>query len=176
MTLVPRLRAHISRLTNEFELVPRVTWPAWRRVRWFGLVAMLIAVLILVFEALFADWTNGRSFNQYTPGGWSPLAPALLLAGIGIPLGGIALGLLLPLYRHRLGAAVIGPAVLAAIVLPVILASPVSGASSPDTPWQRWLLIVGTIIVSVVIASSGRRVFLKGKWSDSTDASLFDSW
>ncbi len=136
---------------------PPIAWSLPRRLRYFGGMAMVATAVVIGMELLRADITNGRAFTILSPFG-VPLWSHLLRVAVTLPLVGVAVAILLPLYRHRFGPPVIGAVVTGFFMaLVVLLRGGFRSTSSLLVWWQPIAAIPFVLAMGIGLA-----VFMKG--------------
>ena len=125
-----------------------VDWPLGRRLRYVGGTAVLCAIGAVAVELVFADVPGRRSRNLYDSTGWSPLAPTLRGASLGIILAGITGAIALPLFRRHCGGALVGLLAYVAFCVGLVLGSAWDDWRTlfPTGTFERWqgmVLFVG---------------------------------
>jgi hypothetical protein len=150
------------------EEAPAVTWPVWHRLRYFGGAGVLCAAAAIAVELFIADIPGGRAFNQFSRTGSSPLWPTLAVTGVAIATSGVAIGALLPLYRHRYGGAVIGLIVYLIIIATAFaIGRDPTGVRSDGELWQLVVVLLGFGVIAALSGSEARPLAL-GKPDESS--------
>jgi hypothetical protein len=144
-----------------------VDWPLLRRLRYFGGVGLLCALGAIAVELWVGDVQGDRALNVYASPGWTALGPVLRGLAFGIPVAGLVIGGLLPLYRHRYGGALIGLlayfALLAGLVLGARIGEtryPSGGGVGGFELFQGLALFVGFGVVAALLGMEARSMAL----------------
>jgi hypothetical protein len=136
-------------LSRAADIAP-VDWSLWRRVRFFGGIGVVCAFLAIGLELLIADIPNGRAFSRFSSAG-APLWPLIWFVGLWTSASGLAVALLLPLYRWRHGGKVIGLAV-SSLAVPADLMTP-REPPSVGSSFALWQLVVVSLAWATMAAS-----------------------
>ena len=150
-------------LKEDLEATPSVTWPPLRRVRWAMCYGGILGVFMTACESSYVrnGLHVGKSGLQA-----EPLVSFALATFAGFLLAAALFGLLLPLYRFRLGGWLIGPLVAATAVIPLALV-PSLLPPDPMPAWQLWLVPLTLALAMGALAQSAREHFV-GSQSESS--------
>ena len=146
--------------------VSPVDWPWRRRVLRFAGGGLAGGIALSMPLLLYGDPASDRTFTALSPTGTAPLwanVVALLILGVA---GGIALALLVPLYRFRYGAYMIGPLVALLASTPVALTVWLTGADLGYTrTYEAWQLNIVLLSATVLLSGVGviARPFVAGE-------------
>jgi hypothetical protein len=147
--------------------LPPVDWPLLLRIRFFAGTGLLCAAVAVGVQLLFADIPNGVAFSKYSPTLTTPLWPSVWFVAIWISASGLAIAILLPVYRWRYGGHVIG-VIVVILAIPAALISPnhEPPSAAPAPPWQMIVALLAFAAIGASTADSMRSYALGHPASD----------